>query len=139
MTKVAKFVFVVFLSLQFVGTTAYAQQGDVPNPSGTRRQMATIVFSGLAGAILGLSTLSFYGRPQDRLSNIAVGFALGIMAGAVRVTYGATTNPEEFYGRDYGYYQPEDLIFSENQYRDYKTRKTSTGPSFQMTLLKYDF
>ena len=62
--------------------------------------MATIVFSGLAGAVLGLSTLSFYGRPQDRLSNIAIGFALGIITGSVLVTYGATTNPDEFYGRE---------------------------------------
>src|SRR5580704_14870733 len=32
---------------------------------GPRKQLATIIFAGLGGAILGLSTLSFYGRPQD--------------------------------------------------------------------------
>lgn len=60
---------------------------------GPRKQMATIIFSGLGGAILGLSTLSFYGRPQDKLSNIAVGFALGIIIGTVYTTYNAATKP----------------------------------------------
>jgi len=65
--------------------------------AGPRKQLATIIFAGLSGAILGLSTLSFYGRPQDRLSNIAVGFALGIFAGAIYSTYKAAARPDEFY------------------------------------------
>ncbi len=66
--------------------------------AGPRKQLATIVFAGLGGAVLGLSTLSFYGRPQDRLVNIAVGFAVGIISGTCYVTYKAAAHPEEFYG-----------------------------------------
>ena len=55
------------------------------------------VLAGLGGAILGLSTLSFYGRPQDYLANIAVGFAVGIIAGTVYVTYKAASEPRSFY------------------------------------------
>ena len=66
--------------------------------SGPRKQLATIVFAGLGGAILGLSTLSFYGRPQEKLSNIAIGFAFGIIAGTAFVTFKAATNPQELYG-----------------------------------------
>lgn len=94
--KISLIFLIVF---QLVTVDAFSQSA-VPKPSSTRKQMATIVFSGLAGAVLGLSTLSFYGRPQDRLSNIAIGFALGIITGSVLVTYGATTNPDEFYGRE---------------------------------------
>ena len=65
--------------------------------SGPREQMAKIIFSGLGGAILGLSTLSFYGRPQDKLANIAIGFALGVMVGTAYVTYRAATLPFETY------------------------------------------
>jgi hypothetical protein len=65
---------------------------------GPRKQLATIIFAGLGGAILGLSTLSFYGRPQDYLSNIAIGFAVGIIVGTSYVTYKAATNPQELYG-----------------------------------------
>ncbi len=66
--------------------------------SGPRRHLSNIVFAGIAGAIMGLSTLSFYGRPQDRLSNIAVGAAIGIIGGALYTTYRAAAEPKDFYG-----------------------------------------
>lgn len=52
-----------------------------------RRNTATIIFCGLGGAVLGLSTLSFYGQPQDHLSNIYVGLGVGLMAGGGYVYY----------------------------------------------------
>lgn len=74
---------------------ALAQNDELGTPSvgGPRKQLATIVFSGLGGAVLGLSTLSFYGRPQDKLSNIAVGFAIGIITGTIYTTYKQATQP----------------------------------------------
>lgn len=90
----------VYLSLAFVlcvQTPAFAQGATQSRSSGPRKQIATIVFAGLAGAILGLSTLSFYGRPQDKLSNIAIGFAIGIISGTVYTTYQATTRPQSLY------------------------------------------
>ncbi len=69
-----------------------------PHGGGPRKQLATIIFAGLGGAILGLSTLSFYGRPQDYLANIPIGFAIGIIGGTCVVTYRAATNPQELYG-----------------------------------------
>ena len=77
--------------------TAGEQKGQ--SLSGPRKQLATIVFAGLGGAILGLSTLSFYGRPQEKLNNIAIGFAFGIITGTTYVTFKAATNPQELYGR----------------------------------------
>ncbi len=71
---------------------------DKPPSGGPRRQIATIVYAGLGGAILGLSSLSFYGRPQDKLVNIAYGAAIGIVFGTLAVTYSAATNPDDFYG-----------------------------------------
>ena len=72
--------------------------GETHATGGPRRQLATILFAGLGGAVLGLSTLSFYGRPQDNLANIAIGFAGGVIIGTTYVTYKAATNPAEFYG-----------------------------------------
>jgi hypothetical protein len=48
---------------------------------------------GLAGGALGLSTLSFYGRPQDKLSHIPVGMALGIFIGAIYSTSTVVHDP----------------------------------------------
>lgn len=50
-----------------------------------RRGLATVVFFGLGGAVVGLSTLSFYGRPQDNLQNISYGLGLGLVIGSVYV------------------------------------------------------
>lgn len=90
---------------------AYAQLPEEPQTKtelrGTRKQLATIIFAGLAGAVLGLSTLSFHGRPQEHLSNIAIGFAVGTIAGTVYTTYKATTSPREFY--DYGVMEFEEV------------------------------
>jgi hypothetical protein len=79
-----------------VSTSAFGQQEVRKKPGGPRRQLATIVFAGLGGAILGLSTLSFYGRPQEHLGNIAIGFAVGIIAGTAYVTF-ATATTRDYY------------------------------------------
>jgi hypothetical protein len=105
--------FKLLVLVSFVLTTATALAQKSPNSNskeapgnsqsraafnGPRKHMATILFCGLGGAILGLSTLSFYGRPQDNLNNITIGFAIGIIAGTTVVTYQAVTRPTEFYG-----------------------------------------
>lgn len=130
----------IILCIQLTCLTGFAQQNQNGiEPSGTRKQIAGIVFSGLAGAVLGLSTLSFYGRPQDRLSNIAVGFALGIIAGSVFITYGATTNPDKFYGRELSAsYDHQRLLFSDLEIRSMQMQKT---PSFELSVpvLNYQF
>lgn len=72
------------------------QTGEGSLISKPRRQITTIIFSGLAGAVLGLSTLSFYGRPQEKLSNIAMGFAVGVITGTVITTYQTATRPYDY-------------------------------------------
>lgn len=98
----------VVISLALVGAAAPPARAQTPaeaspreraTNAGPRKQLATIIFAGLGGAVLGLSTLSFYGRPQDKLSNIAIGFAFGVIGGTAYVTYNAATNPQDFYGQ----------------------------------------
>lgn len=92
---------IAFCLVLIVASQSFAQ--DTPSAtsrtfSGPRKQLATIVFCGLGGAIVGLSTLSFYGRPQDKLSNISIGAAVGVIAGTAYVTYRAARNPGQLYG-----------------------------------------
>ena len=91
----------IFIVCHFRWEVAYAQtvgsNGNQQSAVGPRKQMATIIFAGLAGAILGLSTLSFYGRPQDKLSNIVMGLAVGIISGTVYTTYLAATKPKTYF------------------------------------------
>lgn len=117
-----------------VSTTALAQSPTAPEqrakPSGgPRRQLATILFAGLGGAVLGLSTLSFYGRPQEKLQNIAVGFAFGVIGGTAYVTYKAATGPSEFYGQT--------SALTEGDWVN--TNKMATAPSLTPLPLAFNF
>lgn len=95
-----------FLSFSIVFATPAAfaarQKENEISASRNKKSLQIIVFSGIAGAILGLSTLSFYGRPQDRLNNIAVGAAVGIITGTIYSTFKQATEPRDYYNlRDY--------------------------------------
>jgi hypothetical protein len=95
---------ILSLSLVVAAPTVFAadpapkqEKAGQSTTQGPRRHLTTIVFAGLAGAILGLSTLSFYGRPQDKLSNVPAGAAIGVIIGAIYTTYKAAAEPKEFY------------------------------------------
>ncbi len=65
---------------------ALGQAGDNESIVDSSIADATTVFAiGAAGAILGLSTLSFVEKPKDHLKNILVGGSIGIIAGVVVV------------------------------------------------------
>jgi hypothetical protein len=97
--------FVVFLLVLTQSGLAQAQaypDGSLPlaasrSPSVTslRRNIAAIFLSGIGGAILGLSTLSFYSDPPNHVSNITVGLGLGLIGGVSYViadTYKASSD-----------------------------------------------
>ena len=88
---------------------------------------------GLPVRFWGLSTLSFYGRPQDKLTNIPIGFGIGVVIGTVYMTYQAATNPDEFY-RDTRYeYKPQfhEAPIQEMQAADLVIRKERPTVAYQ--------
>ncbi|NCN95159.1 MAG: hypothetical protein GW917_00375 [Bdellovibrionales bacterium] len=90
----------IVLSSSLGFSTQSWAQGAPASYSGTpgpKKQLATIIFAGLGGAVMGLSTLSFYGRPQDKLNNIAIGFAIGVIGGTLYTTYQAASQPRSYY------------------------------------------
>jgi hypothetical protein len=122
---------VVGLLVVAMASTSLAQAApETRSTGGPRRQLATILFAGLGGAVLGLSTLSFYGRPQDKLANIAIGFAGGVIIGTTFVTYKAATNPSEFYGQ------------TKSQFEDEIERsrpRAQTAPEAPLYVLNFEF
>ena len=79
-----KFILILLCTF-FVAQMATAQVSTTSGFSGFRRGLATIMFAGLGGAVLGLSTLSFYGEPQDHINNIWTGLAIGVVGGSIYV------------------------------------------------------
>jgi hypothetical protein len=72
----------------FQTTTCWAKENV---PSGlvddSLRDITVVLGTGVAGAILGLSTLSFVDEPSKHLKNIAVGGAIGIVVGVAAVVF----------------------------------------------------
>lgn len=89
----------VFFIVVAVASPVFAQNQNTVK-SGPRKQLSTIFLTGLGGAVLGLSTLSFYGRPQDHLGNIAIGFAVGAVIGTLYTTYDTATSPQKYYSKE---------------------------------------
>ena len=66
---------------------------------GTKNDLLVVIAGGLAGAVLGLSTLSFVEEPKEHTRNIIVGASLGIIAGVGYVAYSqANRSREMMYG-----------------------------------------
>jgi len=73
---------------------AFAQNEDdiIKN---TQNDIMIVGAAGAAGAVLGLSTLSFVDTPSKHVSNIWTGAALGIIAGVIFVAYNSAQKGSE--------------------------------------------
>jgi len=71
--------------------------GDINIIEDSVVDMYIVVGSGLGGALLGLSTLSFVSEPSDHLKNILVGGALGVIAGVAVVAYSTANKGKDLY------------------------------------------
>lgn len=87
------------LSLQIFVTgallnPAFAQDEDdiIKN---TQNDIILVGAAGAAGAILGLSTLSFVDKPSKHVSNIWTGAAIGVIAGVIFVAYNSAQKGSE--------------------------------------------
>ncbi len=74
-----------------------------------KRKFSTVALCGVGGAVLGLSTLSFYGEPQEHFSNVWTGLIVGLVAGTAFVitqkdpskeSYGQLT-PKKYFPEEY--------------------------------------
>ena len=69
--------------------------------SDTKTDLMTVVGGGLAGAVLGLSTLSFVDEPKDHTRNIIVGASLGIIFGVGYVAFSQASKTQDMiYGTE---------------------------------------
>ena len=75
----------------------------------TRGALGTILVSGLVGGIVGLSTLSFYSKPEKHIRNIAWGAGVGMICAAVYLTFDVAQNAAQP-GRMAFYAYPDDTL-----------------------------
>ena len=87
---------IVISSLLFcciMSSNLQAQDGLFSN---TMKDVTTVAVTGVGGAVLGLSTLSFVDEPKEHMSNIVIGAAIGVIIGVGVVAWSAATS-----GKDY--------------------------------------
>lgn len=73
---------------------AFAQQAD-DIMKNTQNDILLVAAAGAGGAILGLSTLSFYDKASEHISNVWTGAAMGIIAGVIFVAYSSAQKGSE--------------------------------------------
>lgn len=56
--------------------------------------LTLVLGAGAAGAVLGLSTLSFVDTPKDHFKNVAIGGAIGIVVGVGIAIFGQATKSQ---------------------------------------------
>ncbi|MCM2350108.1 MAG: hypothetical protein NDI69_08795 [Bacteriovoracaceae bacterium] len=82
----------VLLSLNFflasgAFSPVHAQESEDDIIKSTQNDIMLVAGAGAAGAVLGLSTLSFVETPSNHVSNIWTGAAIGVIVGVVFVAY----------------------------------------------------
>jgi hypothetical protein len=92
----------------------------------TKSDLLIVVGGGLAGAVLGLSTLSFVEEPKDHTRNILVGASIGVIAGVAYVAFSQANK-----SRDAIYGTPEEAVI-----RDTKSFDTSRRLSWHKDNLR---
>jgi len=93
-----KFACSLLLTLAFVlPHSAWAQDANSNEDivESTRNDLLMVAGGGVVGAVLGLSTLSFYDKPSKHVSNIWTGAAIGIIGGVIIVALGHAQKTQE--------------------------------------------
>lgn len=92
-----KFACSLLIALSFIlPHSAWAQAASNDDlVESTRNDLLMVAGGGVAGAVLGLSTLSFYDKPSKHVSNIWTGAAIGIIGGVIIVALGHAQKTQE--------------------------------------------
>lgn len=80
-----------------------------------KRNIATVMFAGLGGAVLGTSTLSFYSSPSEHTGNIWVGLAVGLVVGSIYVVNREMQAPATDYGKVQWPTNPSQRVATQSQ------------------------
>lgn len=109
--------------LLIVSPVAQAQNADENLDmlvDSTKSDLLVVVGGGLAGAILGLSTLSFVAEPKDHTRNIIMGASIGIIAGVGYVAFSQANKTQELiYGGEEGMMDEEVMLESTKSFNTY--------------------
>ncbi len=87
----------ILLAFQLLTAVAFAQEESETDDviKNTQNDILLVAGAGAAGAVIGLSTLSFVEKPSEHISNIWTGAAIGVIAGVIWVAYNSAQRNQE--------------------------------------------
>lgn len=123
-----------FLTLQFllVGSV-FAQDDEDDIVKSTQNDILLIAGAGAAGAVIGLSTLSFVDKPSEHLPNIWTGAALGVIAGVVFVAYNSAQRGQEDLESSANFKTSERLAWHQENVSNLTFKSAQFGTNFWQT------
>lgn len=90
-----KFIFTVLISVLSLNTYSEDKSPVDELVDESKNDLMVVIGGGIAGAVLGLSTLSFYDEPKKHTKNIVMGASLGIIGGVIFVAYNQAFKTKE--------------------------------------------
>jgi len=127
----------LILALLLIEPVAFSAEEQVPGiVDDSVRDISIVVGTGVVGAILGLSTLSFADNPSEHWKNVSVGGAIGIVIGVGIVLVGQATKSSTSFATSQVPLNPEKSVtLSRHEFTEYKIAKdylktTDLGYSF---------
>jgi hypothetical protein len=124
-----------FLTLQlFFGSAllnpAFSQNDVDDIVKNTQNDITLVAASGAAGAVLGLSTLSFVDKPSQHISNIWTGAALGVIAGVIFVAYNSAQKGSEDLQSSHEFNSLERVAWHQENVQNLTFEKVQFGTQF---------
>ncbi|MFA6238253.1 MAG: hypothetical protein WC635_13045 [Bacteriovorax sp.] len=126
------FSYSLIFSLLIIALPGVAQSVEGKDESGgilddSLKDISIVLGAGAAGAVLGLSTLSFVKEPSEHLKNIAVGAAVGIVVGVGVVIFSQATRSSSVIDNQAQVPMNSDKLaaIARHEFTNYKTLKVS--------------
>ena len=99
------------------------------------RDFSIVLGAGAAGAVIGLSTLSFVDEPSKHFKNVAVGGAIGIVMGVGYVIFSQATKSTSSIGQSIPMNEDKFISMSKKEFSEYKIAQNY----FQVPSFTYQF
>ncbi|MCO4792181.1 MAG: hypothetical protein KC493_00610 [Bacteriovoracaceae bacterium] len=132
------FISLIFLTAQPVMAQPQAGGGEDDVLQSSLMDMTTVVAIGGAGAVLGLSTLSFVEEPKDHLKNILVGGSVGIIIGVAIVAYKQAASSKDMYYED-AKVTPDFKTLDRTAWHSKEQQKLLKSTDYNQSQLGYSF
>ena len=131
----------IFIILSVLSLNTFAQDKEDDYVVDHKNDLLVVVGGGLAGAVLGLSTLSFVEEPKDHTRNIVVGAAIGIIAGVAYVAFNQANQSKQLImgPQDEAYFDPKEFDTNKRVAWHYDEVNSNTNFSNSLNQVNYSF